>query len=208
MTYLPNLLAIAGIWLAAVMTPGPNLLATVHFTLSQSRRRGLLVVLGLAAGTTLWATASAFGMAALLARSEWLYDAIKLAGALYLCGLGIRLLRSDGAPIPLARPDGGPPHGSDFKAFRTGLFTNLSNPKTAAFFASLYATLMPLAPPTWLQIASVAVIVSISLAWYGGMTALFSHRPVAMRYNAARRWIDRVTGGLFVGLGIGLAVDR
>ncbi|CCQ73795.1 LysE family translocator [Magnetospira sp. QH-2] len=208
MEHLPNLLAIAGIWLAGVMTPGPNLLATVHFTLSRSRNHGLLVVLGLATGTTLWATASAFGLAALFARVEWLYLLLKLAGAGYLIFLGVRLMLSKGIGSVIhrasceSRPRGG------ITTFRVGILTSLSNPKTAVFFASLYASLMPLDPPLWLQLSSIAAIVTISISWYGTMAILFSDHRVARRYEAARLWIDRVTGGIFIGVGTAIAVER
>lgn len=47
---------VIGVWIVTVVTPGPNFLATVHATLTRSRRAGLLVVAGITVGTALWGT--------------------------------------------------------------------------------------------------------------------------------------------------------
>ncbi|GAB6053617.1 LysE family transporter [Magnetospira thiophila] len=208
MNEIHALLALSGIWLAAVITPGPNLLTTVHFTLSRSRRHGLWVVGGLATGTLLWATASAFGLALLFAQVGWLYLILKLLGSLYLIYLGVRLIlsRGIGSLHRLSRHPGLP--ASCLAAYRVGLLTNLSNPKTAVFFTSLYASLMPLTPPLWLQVSSIAAILCISISWYGGMAILFAQDRVAIFYDRARLWIDRITGSIFIGVGVALAWDR
>lgn len=205
---MPPLLAIAGLWAAAVVTPGPNLLATVHATLSKSRAHGLLVVLGLVTGTAVWASAAAFGIAAVVAQVGALYTLLKVAGAAYLIWLGVQLFRSGGKDRGPGAPSAGPHIRSGFGAYRLGVLTNLSNPKTAVFFASLYAGLMPPQPSVPLQLASIAVILSISTGWYGSMALAFSHPSVAGRYGRARRTLDRICGGLFIGAGLGLAATE
>ena len=82
--------------------------------------------------------------------AAWLYHTVRIIGAIYLIFVGITLLRSaarrSSASVPgLALAKG--PKG----AFRLGLITVLSNPKTAAFFTSLFAVTMPPGAPFWLE---------------------------------------------------------
>ena len=93
---------IALVWSLTVVSPGPNFLATVQASLVHSRRAGLLVALGIAIGTTIWATASLAGLALLFERVGWLYHAVRLLGAAYLLFLGLRTLLSlrRGTPAP------------------------------------------------------------------------------------------------------------
>jgi threonine/homoserine/homoserine lactone efflux protein len=53
----------------------------------------LVTVLGNTTGLVFWAAASVFGVAALLRASEVAFLALKVAGAGYLCWLGVQSLR-------------------------------------------------------------------------------------------------------------------
>jgi RhtB (resistance to homoserine/threonine) family protein len=206
MSYLPHLLTLAGVWFVVVISPGPNFVATIHHAIARSRRDGLLVALGVALGTTMWVTLSIMGLGVLFVRLSWLVGIIRTLGALYLIFLGIRMIwaahwqKHSSESEPLATP-----HGS---AWRTGLLTNISNPKTAAFFASFFAVLLPTNPPLWFQIMCIITIVLISVSWYSAVACLFSLKPVAHAYRRIKKYIDTITGGILVALGIRLAVSK
>ena len=91
-TLWASLATIAGVWFVTVLSPGPNFLATAYTASRQSRRLGLIVVAGIAAGTTVWATASLLGLGLLFLSAAWLYQAFKIAGGLYLAYLGLRTI--------------------------------------------------------------------------------------------------------------------
>src|SRR5262245_53869762 len=80
--------------LALVLIPGPNLIYLVTRSVAQGRRAGLISALGVETGTLVHISAAAFGLSALIARSEVAFAALKYAGAGYLLVLGIRALRS------------------------------------------------------------------------------------------------------------------
>ena len=80
------------VWLTALMTPGPDFAATVHASVGGSRRSGLAVGAGVTVGMAAWATASLFGLHAVLLAFEGLVTAVRLAGAAYLTYIGVRLL--------------------------------------------------------------------------------------------------------------------
>ena len=80
------------VWVAALMTPGPDFAATVHASVGGSRRSGLAVGAGVTVGMAGWATASLFGLHAVLLAFEGLVTAVRMAGAAYLTYIGIQLL--------------------------------------------------------------------------------------------------------------------
>jgi threonine/homoserine/homoserine lactone efflux protein len=201
MRYLPNLGVLAAVWAAVVISPGPDFVATIHAATSRSRHAGLAVVAGIAIGTAIWATGALAGLALLLARASWLLDVVRVGGAVLLCWLGLRAIRHAGKPVA---PDGA---AAPSRPLRTGLLTDLANPKAALFWSSLFAALQPAHPPAWVQVASVVVVVAIAAAWYGLVAVAFSLAPVARVYRRGKRWLDYLTGGVFLALASRLATD-
>ena len=198
-----SLVTICGIWLVTVISPGPNFLATSQATLAGSRRDGLLVVFGIGLGTTLWCTASLLGLGLLFERVAWLYLLVKIAGGLYLSYLGLRILLTAGRSAGQAAAPGSRVTG--FKAVRLGLLTDLSNPKAAAFFASLFAVTLPPAAPLWFDTLVVALVVAIAVAWYSLVACFMATAAVAAAYRRAQRVILTLMGAAFLGLGVRLA---
>ena len=205
-----SLVTILGVWLVTVVSPGPNFLATAYTATAQSRRLGLLVCLGIAVGTTIWATASLLGLGLLFRSTAWLYQVVKLAGGLYLIYLGARLLISAGwrgrGPAVAVAPR--LPALSPARAFRRGLIVDLGNPKAAVFFTSLFAVTVPPDAPLWFQALIVVAVVAMAGGWYALVACLVSLRPVAAAFERAKRAVACVTGAAFVALGARLAADR
>ena len=80
--------------------------------------------------------------------------------------------------------------------------------EAAAFFGSLFAVFMPAHPPLWFQVASIAVVVMIAASWYSVVACLFSLEPVTRFYRRVKKWIDYLTGGILIALGVRLAVSK
>ena len=199
-----SLATIVGVWSLTVVSPGPNFLATSHAAASHSRQAGVLIALGIALGTTLWATASLLGLALLFQTAGWLYQLVKYAGAAYLILVGLGMILSarqtTRAQAVAAR--------SPLRALRAGLLVDLSNPKAAAFFTSLFALAVPPQAPGWFQALVIALVVVIAGGWYALVACAMAAPTVSHRYRAAERAITRVTGAVFVLFGARLAVER
>src|ERR1700752_2318329 len=89
------------------------------------------------------------GLQALLMQVSWLYLILKVAGGAYLIYLGIRIWR--GARTPLATSNGEQPAAGGWrKSFAIGFATQISNPKTAIWYASIFAAFLPTPIPTWM----------------------------------------------------------
>jgi threonine efflux protein len=206
MDYLPRLMILAGVWAIAVISPGPDFAATVQYATACSRRDGVLVALGITSAISIWIVGSMIGLGVLLARVSWLLEIIRTIGALYLVYLGVRTILHAHQPAPL--PSSQPEANHGFSAWRVGFLTNISNPKAVAFFSSLFVVLLPANPPLWVQAASVVLMLLIAACWFCIVACLFSLGPVTNAYRRAKRWIDYITGGIFVALGIRLAMER
>ena len=190
---------------AAMASPGPNVLIVIRTAIAESRRAALYTAAGVATGGAIWAGAAALGLGLAIAGSTLAYDALRVLGGAYLVYLGVRTARSSAAAI--APADGAEPGVSAGRAWRSGVLTNLSNPKAAVFFTSVFATLLPADASVALRVAAVAVIVLDALAWHALLAVVLSSPPAQARYLRARRPIDRVAGVVMIGFGLRLASD-
>ncbi|MDD2926047.1 LysE family transporter [Rhodoferax sp.] len=206
MDYFPQLAAVAGVMLLGCISPGPDLMAVTSHALTQ-RRAGLWAALGIASSHALWATLAVFGLGLILTQVAWLYGAIRIAGAAYLVYLGVKTLlglRQSMSQMETAAM----PVRSGWQACQRGLMVGLTNPKAAAFFGSLFVTILPAHAPLWVHAATIGLVASVSLAWFGSMAMLFSTQRVQHGYHRLRKPIDAVMGTILIGLGAKLAVDR
>ena len=201
------LMGIAVVWGAAVITPGPNFFITVQTAIGRSRHSALFVVLGTCTGTMIWALSGFLGITLLFRTVPWIYLLLKLLGGAYLVYLGIRLLCSPSKHQPEENISVLVKHDR-WKSFRLGLLTNLSNPKTAAFMATLFAAIMPSHVSLSVGIASVALMFLISISWYTLVALIFSLRQFRNVYFNTRSWIERVSGVIFIGFGAKLATSE
>ena len=188
MSYLPILLSLAGIWAIVVISPGPCFVATVQYAMRGKSRDGVFVALGIATGTIIWCATSLLGLAVLFSTFSWLYNLIRLAGAIYLVYLGIKTICYAHKPLPTGQSSN--IRISKNKAWQIGFLTDIGNPKAAVFFGSLFATLLPPNAPLWLLLSAVVVVVLFEFGWYCVMAYVFALQPVATLYRRAKRWVD------------------
>ena len=212
MNYAAQLAAIAGVMLLACISPGPDMLAVTSHAFAR-RRAGVCAAAGIATSHALWATLAVFGLGLILARLAWLYEGIRIAGGVYLLYLGARTLmglrRPAGAPQAAAAPAAAKsPSQSGMHAYRRGLLVGLTNPKAAAFFGSLFVTLLPAHAPLWVHGATIVTVAAVSVGWFTSIALLFSTGSVQRGYARLRRPVDALMGSVLVALGARLALDR
>jgi threonine efflux protein len=206
MTYLPQLAAVAGVMFLACVSPGPDLVAVTSHALAR-RRSGLGAAAGIASSHLIWAALAVFGLGMVVSEMAWLYGAIRLIGAVYLLYLGGKILlglRKDGGASPVSRA----PARSVGESYRKGLLVGLTNPKGAAFFGSLFVTLLPAHAPTWVHCTTLLIVAGVSACWFCGIAVLFSTGRVRQGYARLRKPIDALMGVALVSLGAKLALDR
>jgi threonine/homoserine/homoserine lactone efflux protein len=189
-------------------TPGVDFLLTVSRTLQGGWRAGVAAVLGINAGCVVHALAAAFGLAALLAVHPAAFQALQWAGAAYLAWLGLGMWRDAWRPgrATSSVDTAEAAHRPAWLDFRTGLLTNVLNPKVALFFLAFLPQFVPAGSPN--RTASFLLLG----AWFVGQGLLFSLALVAVAAPlgrlggspALRRGLQALGGSLFIGLALRL----
>ena len=178
------------------MAPGPDSLLVMSRSASGGFRAGASAGLGIVSGTFVHIFAAALGLSALLATSATAFTAVKIAGALYLLYMGIDALLGRHGTTQVPGTAAVPPRQPLGRIFLQGFLTNMLNPKVALFFLAFVPQFIP--PGTGSKILSFLLLAAL--------TAFASDRlKIGVR---AGRVLQRLTGALFIALGIRLALAR
>jgi len=203
MQNLPALLGLVAALSAGVVSPGPSFVMVARTAVATSREDGVAAALGMGGGGMLFATAAVLGLNALLLAVPVVYLALKVAGGLYLAYLGLRIWRSAHSPLAMVGMAAGAGKNR-CKSLLLGFSTQISNPKTAIVYASVFAAFLPSAPSLAFDLTLVAIVFVIETSWYSLVAlALASERPrnAYLRYKA---WLDRIAGSVMMALGLEL----
>lgn len=186
-----------------VVAPGPSFAVMVNQSLRNGRLGGLAAVLGNASGLVFWASASVFGLTALIRTSELAFLALKVVGAAYLCWLGLRTLvrsRATATDDPVVMRTGG---GGRLTAFRTGMVTNLANPKAAVLYLALLPQFLPAGGGTLADTAVLAAVqMAISVSWYTLVVLAVGLVRRTLARPSVKARVEQISGLVLVGLGL------
>ncbi|MCA8334184.1 LysE family translocator [Burkholderia multivorans] len=189
---MSTLLAFGLVSLGMVLTPGPNMIYLISRSICQGRRAGLVSLGGVALGFVFYMFCAAFGITALVLTVPYAYDALRVAGALYLAYLAWQALKPGGRSafqIRQLSPD------SRRKLFTMGFVTNLANPKIAVMYLSLLPQFISpghgsvLAQSLALGCVQIAVSVSVNAliaSMAGSIAGFLARRPA---WALAQRWL-------------------
>lgn len=198
---LSTLLTVWILHVAAMMSPGANVLLVAQLAASDRARSAVFAALGVTAGAAIWATCAVLGVNAVFLAFPGLRLALQIAGGVYLLYVASRLWRSGGPAM-----NGPSASVTRLVAFRLGFLTNITNPKSALFFGSVFATSFPAAPSPILQASAVAMVVFNALSWHTLLAYLFSRERVRAAYSRTRSVANRIASVAVGALGLGLLV--
>lgn len=190
-----------------VLTPGPDTLIILRYTLSSGRNVGLATVAGVQVGLLGHTAMAVLGVSVLIASSPVLFKAVALVGAAYIAWIGIQGFREHGM---LHVGASGKPPVSRAKAFRDAILTNLLNPKVILLFLALFPNFVDTARgDVATQLITLALgLIVINVLWQA---------PMAFAAEAVRRWLKNPrtyklvthgTGGLLIALAIGMVYEN
>ncbi len=207
-TALPALIAFVAAAALLTVTPGPDNALVLRTAAAEGARPALGVALGISMGCLAWALLTALGLSALLAASELAYTVLKWVGAAYLFWLGAKLVFKPRNSFETGEAT--PEQGRNAAAWLVrGLLTNLLNPKVGVFYVSFLPQFIPHGAPVAVWTTMLGVVhAGVGLVWFICMIA--ATRPIAavLKRPAVVRWLDRVTGGVFLVFGLRLALER
>jgi len=164
---------------AIVLTPGPDTLIILRYSLSSGRNVGLLTVMGVQMGLVGHTLLAIFGISVLIASNPMVFKTVALLGAAYIAWIGIQSFREHGL---LHVGASGKPPVSGHKAFRDAMLCNLLNPKVILLFLALFPNFVDNSRddvPYQLIALSIGLM-TINTLWQA---------PIAFAAEAVRRWL-------------------
>lgn len=200
------LFVVAGLLLN--VTPGPDMLYVMGRSATQGWRAGLAAALGIGAGCFVHILAGAVGLSALLAASATAFTVLKIVGAIYLCYVGVSLLRSSKASALANDVQLAPARLS--AVFMQGFLTNALNPKVALFFLAFVPQFIAAdASQKWLAFLFLGAVFNVNGTLWNVFVAWIAARASSMlRRSAIVAWMNRCIGAVFVFLGVRLAFAK
>ncbi len=188
------------------ITPGPDTAYIIGRSLQLGWRGGAAAVCGISVGCLVHVFGAAIGLSALLMASSAAFSALKWAGAAYLLLTGVQMLLSSSRP-PASVGSGN--ETSLRRVFWQGAMTNVLNPKVALFFLAFLPQFVA-AESAHSALAFVTLgltFIATGTLWCLGVAA-FAARAAGRirRSDGTMGWINRALGGLFVYLGVRVAM--
>jgi threonine/homoserine/homoserine lactone efflux protein len=196
-----SLAGVLGALLIGAISPGPSFVLVARTSMAASRVDGLFAAIGMGVGGVIFSVVVLLGLQAILANVPWLNFTLKLAGGLYLVYLAVGIWRGAKEQIAV--------HSSEEriqssvrKSFFLGLFTQLSNPKTAVVYGSIIAALLPNNLPLAATVAFPFLVFLVEAGWYSVVALALSAESSRAVYLRSKVHIDRFAGGVlgFIGL--------
>lgn len=200
---LPNLLAFVLAVVVLLLIPGPNVALIVANSVAYGRRYGLLTVAGTSAATVVQLGLTALGLAGVLGTLGHGFAWVRWIGAGYLVWIGVQQWRA--APIDLTRT---PPQPRSARAiFGRAVLVSLTNPKTLLFYGAFFPQFVTPGPGAAARVAALSAVflaLAVSLDSLWALAAAWARGALAVR----GRLRNRLSGGVLVGAGVGLALAR
>jgi len=193
----------AAAW-AISLSPGAGAVAAMSAGLSHGFARGYVMSFGLVAGIWTQVLVVGVGLGALIAASALAFSVIKWLGVAYLLWLGVRQWRAPASP--LVTPDEPATAVSRRALLLRGWGVNAVNPKGTVFLLAVVPQFLDLAQPLLPQYLVIAATLAFTdLVVMAGYTALASKVLRALKTPSQAKLLNRVFGGLFVGVALLLA---
>jgi threonine/homoserine/homoserine lactone efflux protein len=200
---LPSYLTSVGLillaLLAGVLSPGPSFVMAARTAVAKSRADGLALAFGLAFGATLIAALCLAGLSAVLHAVPALYILLKVLGGLYLACLAWQIWRSAPQPLDMSGLDqlaGGQVKANRIASFRLGLITQISNPKAAVVYSSVFAALLPAQFPLIGSLLVTAGVFAMEYGWMSTVVLVLSSSAPRAAYMRGKTAIDRMAASV------------
>lgn len=188
------------------VTPGPDTVYVIGRSMQMGWRGGAAAALGVSCGCFFHVAGAAIGLSALLMASSTAFSILKLVGAAYLVLAGLQMLWS--RPALVAAKDDAE-RSSLRRVFLQGVFTNALNPKVALFFLAFLPQFVAAdAPHKPLAFLALGLIfISTGTLWCLVLAAFAAKAANRLRQSdGVIAWVNRALGGLFIYLGIRVAM--
>lgn len=204
-----QLLAWALVAVIGAATPGVDLMIVLRSTIFHGRHSGFAAVIGVEVGHAIWAVASLVGLTALLAASTVAYDVVRIAGACYLVWLGcMAIWKSLPRNRMAATETAAPAPQNPVDAARSGLISNMLNPKVGVFYISILPQFLPTESPTAWGVLLVSIALVVGIVWHSVIVLAATRARGVLTRERVKIWLDRTSAAVMIALGVRLATEH
>lgn len=207
---MQDLTALIGISTALAIgaaSPGPSFVMVARTAAASTRANGLCAALGMGIGGLTFAIASLLGLHGLFLAVPSLYWILKIAGGLYLAYLGVRIFRGAKETLIAEVPEQEFGSTAAMRSIALGFGTQVSNPKTAIVYASVFAAFLPENVSLSFNFFVVGLVFFVETGWYSLVPVVLSSPRPRTAYLRLKVWVDRAAGGIMVALGLKLVLS-
>lgn len=205
MTLTSDLVAFTLAAALLTITPGLDTALVLRTLAAQGPAPAFKAAIGVALGCLGWGIIVAAGLGALLVASHLAYEALRWVGAGYLVYLGGRLILSPRRQGVAMQGEALP---SGTHAWMRGFLTNILNPKVGIFYVSFLPQFIPAHADVPVMVVLLASIhVALSLAWFGLLIGAARTLLPLLQRPGVVAMMDRLTGLVFIGFGVKLALS-
>jgi threonine/homoserine/homoserine lactone efflux protein len=190
------------------VTPGPDTAYIIGRSIQMGWRGGAAAAIGICCGCLVHVFGAAIGLSALLMASSAAFAVLKWVGAAYLLFTGVQMLLSRSSLVTATAAEGSESVALA-RVFWQGALTNVLNPKVALFFLAFLPLFVAAesAHKTLAFLVLGLIFISNGTLWCLGIAAFAARAASRIRQSAgAMAWVNRLLGGLFVYLGIRVAM--
>ncbi len=204
-----------GFWLSVTlacllgaMSPGPSLAVIVNLSLSQGRIAGLIAAVthGLMIG--LFAFATAFGLVVIVERNPLIFNAVQIAGCVFLIWMAVKLLFTTAnreiVSVVTAQ-------SSKWLAARDGLLIVLVNPKIIIFFSALFSQFVDASSQLWEKTLLALIAGIVDMLWYMLIAVVISNSSSNETglnvYRKYAQWLDKLFAVVLLVIAIGFIIQ-
>jgi RhtB (resistance to homoserine/threonine) family protein len=202
--YWTEFAGLMAVFAVMIVAPGADFALVIRQAIVHGRRAAMLASVGIGCSLLFHISYTILGIGLIVSKSLLLFSLLKWAGAAYLIYLGVKAIRAPAMTMDIAEDAADRVELPAWKLFGMGFVTNALNPKAVLFFVSLFSLLVSPQTPALIQAGYGLVMASALILWFLGVSIVFTSRPVRERFLSMGRWFNRVTGAMFIGLGIRL----
>lgn len=189
---------------ALVATPGATTTVVIRQAVRGGMRGGAATALGAAAGNCVHALSAGLGVTMLARRWPHLLKALTVAGAVYLCWLGLSSIVRGvrGQPALLAKA----PSSDSRSSFWAGLTVTLLNPSALTFYLTVLPGFMPAGSGTSVFALLAGIHVTMALTCHTLWAFFFSRLGAFLGSPTGVRRLDVGAGVALLAFGVWVLV--
>ncbi|WP_375777534.1 LysE family transporter [Bradyrhizobium sp. ma5] len=214
--YVIELVTLMTIFSLVIVSPGADLAMVLRQSMVHGRRAAIVTSFGLGVSLLFHISYTILGLGAIISKSVALFNIVKWCGAAYLVYIGIKALRAGALTVEKTPPQDRTLALSQkpvaeqglIKAFVLGFATNALNPKPVFFFLSIFATVVSVHTPAMVRFGYGLVMASCLILWFVGVSYFMTTPRMRAAFSRVSKWIDRVSGVVFIGLGLKLVTEK